>query len=163
MQAILSTCRQVEEQVGAIYRQLASYPGADGRLREIWRTMAEEEARHAERIHLLASRLESVGLQNLKIEPQQVQQLLDRAAEILDDVQQQRLTVGQAIYVSVELEDAFMEVHLSYSAVDSHPDLQTLFKSLAEEDRRHTEALNSYLQDMANDSMLVFADPFEDS
>lgn len=163
MQAILSTCRQVEEQVGAIYRQLASYPGADGRLREIWRTMAEEEARHAERIHLLANRLESAGQQAFRLEPQQAQQLLDRAAEIFADVQQQRLTVGQAIYVSVELEDAFMEAHLAYGEVDSHPDLQTLFKSLAEEDRRHTEALKSYLQDMAKDSVLVFADPFTDS
>ena len=163
MQAILSTCRQIEEQVGEIYRQLASYPGADGRLREMWRTMAEEEARHAERIHLIANRLESAGLQALSLDAQQAQQLLDRAAEIFADVQQQRLTVGQAIYVSVELEDAFMEAHLAYGAVDSHPDLRTLFKSLAEEDRRHTEALKSYLQDMAKDSVLVFADHFEDS
>jgi len=163
MQAILSTCRQVEEQVGAIYRNLASYPGADRRLREIWRTMAEEEARHGERIQLLANRLQSVGLQDFRLEPQRVQQLLDRAAEILDDVQQQRLTVDQAIYVSVELEDSFMEVHLGYGAVDSHPDLQTLFKSLAEEDRRHTEALKGYLQDMGSKSAPVFADPFEDS
>lgn len=159
MRALLNGCIKIEELVGTIYRELAVYPGVNPELREIWRNMASEEARHAERIHLLTERLETLGVQSLKLDPVELQALVDRAAEILQDVQDRRYTLDEAVYASVELEDAFMAVHLAYGAVQGFPDLQTLFLSLAEEDRKHVAALRSYLHGMHDGAGLVFENP----
>lgn len=159
MQAILITCVQVEERVEAIYRELSGHPAAGEDLKTIWRSMADDEARHARRIRLVADRLEMAGVESLELNAQEVQDLLDRAGEILQDVQEGRLSVEQAIYASVELEDAFLAVHLAYGAVQNHPDLQTMFRSLAEEDRKHTFALREYLDRMHDGSGPDIVDP----
>lgn len=162
MQAILQTCIQVEEQVGAIYAELAHHPDADEELRQIWQAMADDEARHAHRIRLVADRLALAGVKQVSLDPAEVQALLDRAGEILQDVQEQTLTVEEAIYTSVELEDAFMQVHLGYGTCGDQPDLQTMFKALAEEDRRHTAALKARLEGLSDGAGLEFTDPESD-
>jgi hypothetical protein len=57
------------------------------------------------------------------------------------------------------LEDEFMKAHLNYSDAGGQPDLQTLFKFLAEEDRQHTARLKKYLNRMSDGASLVFEDP----
>lgn len=156
MKAILQTCIDVEERVGEIYQQLAKHADANDELREIWREMADDEMRHAHRIRLVADRLEIAGVTACGLTGQEVQALLDRAGELLLDVQDECLSIDEAIYASVELEDAFLKVHLGHAVSGGHPDLQTMFKFLAEADREHTKRLKSYLDRSSDGSGLIF-------
>ncbi len=158
MKAILKTCIAVEERVGEIYQQLVAHPDANEELREIWQAMASDEAKHAYRIQLIADRLESAGVTKLNLNADQVQSLFDRAGEILLDVQEQNLSIDEAVYASVELEDAFMQVHLNYGEAGGQPDLQTMFLVLAEEDRKHTAQLKAYLERIPDGTGLEFSD-----
>ena len=156
MKAVLQTCIDVEERVGEIYQQLVKHPDANEELREIWQEMADDEMRHAHRIRLTVDRLEIAGIKEFGINVDEVQALLDRAGEILLDVQEGALSLDEAIYASVELEDEFMKAHLTFADSGGQPDLQTLFKTLAEADRKHTARLKSYLDRMNDGNGLVF-------
>ena len=158
MKAILQTCIDVEERVGEIYQQLVGHPDANEELREIWQEMADDELRHAHRIRLVNDRFEIAGVVNCNLSREGVQELFDRAGEILLEVQEGSLSIDEAIYASVELEDAFMKTHLGYAESGNQPDLQTMFKALAEADREHTRRLKSYLNRMSDGDGLVFSD-----
>jgi rubrerythrin len=158
MKAILQTCVDVEERVGEIYQQLVNHPDANNELSEIWQEMADDEMRHAYRIRLVSDRLEMAGVKDCGITEQEVRELLDRAGEILLDAQEGCLSLDEAIYASVELEDAFMKAHLTFAESGGQPDLQTMFKSLAEADREHTQRLKSFLERMSDGEGLVFGD-----
>lgn len=145
MKAILQTCIDVEERVGEIYQQLMNHPEANAELREIWQEMAEDERHHAHRIRLVSDRFEKAGVLVCGLNSEGVQKLFDRAGEILHDAQEGSFSLDEAIHVSVELEDAFLKAHLGFSESGNQPDLQTMFKSLAEADREHTVRLRSYL------------------
>ena len=156
MKAVLQTCIDVEERVGEIYQQLVNHPDVNEELREIWLEMADDEMRHAHRIRLTADRLEMAGVTEIGISADEVQALLDRAGEILLDVQEGSLSLDEAIYASVELEDEFIKTHLAFADSGGQPDLQTMFKALAEADREHTVRLKSYLDRMSDGDGLVF-------
>jgi rubrerythrin len=158
MKAILQTCVDVEERVGEIYQQLVKHPDANDELREIWQEMADDEMRHAYRIRLVSDRLEIAGIKDCGVTEQEVRDLLDRAGEILLDAQEGSLSLDEAIYASVELEDAFMKAHLVFAESGGQPDLQTMFKALAEADREHTQRLKSFLERMNDGEGLVFGD-----
>ncbi len=156
MKAILQTCIDVEERVGEIYQQLVNHPDANDELREIWQEMADDEMRHAHRIRLVNDRFEIAGVLECSLGREEVQELFDRAGEILLDAQECSLSIDEAIYASVELEDAFLKTHLGYAESGNQPDLQTMFKALAEADREHTIRLKSYLNRMNDGDGLVF-------
>lgn len=156
MKAILQTCVDVEKRVGEIYQLLVDHPEANDELRDIWQQMADDELRHAHRIRLVSDRLEMSGITDCGISGEEVQALLDRAGEILLDAQEGRLSLEEAIYASVELEDEFMKAHLLYAETGNQPDLQTMFKALAEADREHTAKLKSYINRMSDGDGLVF-------
>jgi rubrerythrin len=145
MKAILQICVEVEERVGEIYQQLVNHPEADAELREIWQEMADDEVHHAHRIRLVGERFETAGVITCSLSREGVQELSNRANEILQDAQKGKLALDGAISASVELEDAFLAVHLGFAASGNQPDLQTMFKTLAEADREHTMRLKSYL------------------
>ncbi len=158
MKAILQTCIDVEERVGEIYQQLVNHPDANDELREIWQEMADDEMRHAHRIRLVNERFESSGVIACNLSREGVQELYDRAGEILLDAQEGSLSLDEAIYASVELEDAFLKAHLGYAESGNQPDLQTMFKSLAEADREHTVRLKAFLSRMNDGEGLVFGE-----
>ena len=158
MKAIMQTCIDVEERVGEIYQQLTHHPDANEELREIWQDMADDEMRHAHRIRTTVERLELAGVTDLGIDDNVVQVLLDRAGEILLDVQEGSLSLDEAVYASVELEDEFLKAHLGLADSGGQPDLQTMFKTLAEADREHTQRLKSYLDRINDGTGLVFDD-----
>ncbi|MDH3999050.1 MAG: hypothetical protein OET90_09465 [Desulfuromonadales bacterium] len=162
MQAILKSCIQIEERVGSIYHELSQHPTASKELKSIWREMAEEEIKHAHRIQLVAARLQAAGITDLGLDATQTLSLFDRAGELLLEAQQQSLSIEQAIYATVELEDAFMQVHLSYGSAGKQPDVQTMFRALAEEDRQHTARIKAYIDhgaDGLNSAEPTFSEP----
>lgn len=159
MHAILQTCIAVEERVEAIYRALAGHPEANEELRQIWQEMADDEARHAHRIRLVVDRLELAGVTALDLTADEVQALLDRAGELLQEAEEGTLSLEAAVYATVELEDAFMAAHLAYGQAGHQPDLQTMFRALAEEDRKHVAQLKSYLDRMNDGAGLQFDEP----
>ena len=156
MKAILQTCIDIEERVGEIYQQLVNHPNANDELREIWQEMADDEMRHAHRVRLVSDRFEMAGVLVCGLNLEGVQELFDRAGEILLDAQEGSLSIDEAIYASVELEDAFLKAHLGFAESGNQPDLQTMFKALAEADREHTVRLKSYLNRMNDGDGLVF-------
>lgn len=158
MKAILQTCIDVEKRVGDIYLLFVDHPDASDELRDLWRTMADDEIRHAHRIRLVGDRLEMAGVTECGLSAQEVLALLDRAGEILLDAQEGRLSLDEAIYASVELEDAFLKTHLGLAASGHQPDLQTMFKTLAEADREHTQRLKSFIERLNDGDGLVFGD-----
>ncbi|GEM_PF-2374683 len=161
MKAILQSCIDVEERVGEIYQQLVNHPDANDELREIWQEMADDELRHAHRIRLVNDLFEIAGVLECGLNLEEVQELFDRAGEILLDAQEGSLSLDEAIYASVELEDAFLKAHLGFAELGNQPDLQTMFKALAEADREHTVRLKSYLNRMNDGDGLVFDDGSE--
>jgi len=156
MGAVLQICIDIEERVGDIYRELIAHPDACNELRSIWQEMADDEDRHAKRIRLVNDRLEMAGVADLGLSDEEVRGLLDRAGELLMDAQESRLSLEQAIYASVELEDAFLKVHLGFAKTGGQPDLQTMFMALAEADREHTARLRSYIDRLHDGHGLVF-------
>jgi len=146
MKAILQACIEVEERVSEIYQQLVNHPQANEELREIWQAMADDEIRHAQRVRQVGERFEKAGVITCDLTLEGAQELMARADAILLNVQQGSLSLDEAIYASVELEDAFLATHLGYAASGNQPDLQTMFKTLAEADREHTVRLKSYLK-----------------
>lgn len=161
MLAILKTCIDIEERVAEIYQLLTEHPRAHAELREIWQEMADDERRHAYRIRLVGDRFALAGVLECGLSRTGVQELFDRAGEILCQVQEGDLSVEEAVYASVELEDAFLKAHLGYAASGNQPDLQTMFKSLAEADREHTVKLKSYLDRLSDGHGLVFEEGIE--
>ena len=158
MKAILQTCIDIEERVGEIYQQLVGHPDANDELREIWQEMADDEMRHAHKIRLVSDRFEIAGVLDCGLNLEEVQELFDRAGEILLDAQEGSLSLDEAVYASVELEDAFLKAHLGFAESGNQPDLQTMFKGLAEADREHTVRLKSYLDRMNDGDGLVFGE-----
>ena len=159
MNPVLQTCVTIELRVSSIYNELVNHPEATEELKEIWTEMAEDELRHAKRIRLVADRLDDVGVTYVGMSADEVQALLDRANEIYDQVVNKELSLTDAVYASVELEDEFLKAHLNYADVGNQPDIQTLFKFLAEEDRQHTLRLRQYLDRMHDGEGLIFEDP----
>ena len=159
MNPILQTCLNIESRVGTIYRELTKHPEASDELQDIWLEMAEDELRHAKRIRLVADRLEISGITEVGLSADQAQALLDRANELYGQVAEGSLSLADAIHASVELEDEFLKVHLNYADVGGQPDLQTLFKLLAEEDRQHTLRLRKYLARLNDGAGPVFREP----
>lgn len=158
MKEILQACIAIEERVGEIYQHLVKHPDANEELREIWQEMADDEKRHAQRIRLVADRFEVAGVIACSLSLADAQGLLERVDEILLDVEEGNLSLGEAVYTSVELEDTFLQAHLGFAASGNQPDLQTMFKALAEADREHTVRLKSYLNRMHDGDGLVFTD-----
>jgi rubrerythrin len=158
VKAILQACIEVEERVGEIYQQLINHPDADEELREIWQEMAADELRHAQRIRQVREKFETSGVLTCGLTAEGVRELLERAGEVLLEAQEGRLSLDEAIYASVELEDTFLQAHLGFAASGNQPDLQTMFKALAEADREHTVRLQSYLDRMSDGDGLVFGD-----
>lgn len=156
MKAILQTCIDIEERVGEIYKLLVGHPDADDELRDIWREMADDEMRHAQRIRVVRDRFEVTGVLLCSLSREGAQQLLDRASELLLEAQDGRLSLEEAIYASVELEDAFLKTHLGFAESANQPDLQTMFKALSEADLQHTERLKAYLNHLHDGAGLVF-------
>jgi len=158
MKTILQACIDVEERVGEIYQQLINHPDANEELREIWQEMAADEIRHAQRIRQVRERFEASGVLICGLTADGVQELLERAGELLLEAQEGRLSLTEAIYASVELEDTFLKAHLGFAASGNQPDLQTMFKALAEADREHTVRLKAYLDRVHDGDGLVFGD-----
>lgn len=158
MKAILQTCIDIEKRVGEIYQLMMKHPAASEELREIWQEMADDELRHAQRIRLVADRLEMAGIKACGLTDLEVRELFDRADEIYHDAQEGNLSLDEAVYASVELEDAFMKAHLVFADAGGQPDLQTMFKALAEADREHTARLKAYLDRLPDGAGLVFDD-----
>ena len=156
MRAILQTCIDIEERVGEIYQLLVNHPDANEELRDIWQEMAADEMRHAHRIRLVSDRFDAGGVIACSLNREGVQELFDRAGEIQLEAQEGALSLDEAIYASVELEDAFLKTHLGFAASGNQPDLQTMFKALAEADREHTARLRSYLDRINDGAGLVF-------
>lgn len=161
MIAALKICIDIEERVGDIYRELAKHPDANDELRGIWTEMAADEDRHAYRIRLTSDRLEMAGVCDFGVNDEEMRGLFDRAGEVLLDAQEGRLSLEEAIYASVELEDAFLKAHLVFADTGGQPDLQMMFKALAEADREHTARLKAYLERIPDGQGLVFGDPEE--
>jgi len=159
MNPVLETCVKIELRIADIYKGLVDHTEADRELKDIWTEMAEDELRHAKHIGLVADRLEIAGIGAVGMSAADVQRLSDRAAEIYEQLRKNRLSLTDAVYASVELEDEFLKAHLNYADVAGQPDLQTLFKFLAEEDRQHTVRLRKYLDRMTDGSGLVFEEP----
>lgn len=159
MNPVLQTCVNIEMRVAGIYRELVNHPEATDELIKIWTEMAEDEVRHAKRIRLVADRLEIAGIGDVGVAAEDVQMLLDRANEIYDQVLNCELSLTDAVYASVELEDEFLKAHLNYADIGNQPDLQTLFKLLAEEDRQHTLKLRQFLDRMHDGEGLIFKEP----
>ena len=156
MNAIMQTCIDIEERVGEIYQQFVKLTGASEELREIWQEMADDEMRHAHRIRLTVDRLEMAGVSDFGLTGDRVQHLLDCATDIYADAQEGKLTVEDAVYASVELEDEFLQAHLVYADAGDHAELKTMFASLAEADREHVARLKSYLDRLNDGAGLVF-------
>ncbi len=159
MDSVLQTCVSIEMRVASIYKELVNHPEATGELKSIWTEMSEDEVRHAKRIRLVADRLDIAGIADAGMSADQAQTLFDRANEIYDQVQSGELSLSDAVYASVELEDEFLKAHLNYAEVGNQPDIQTLFKFLAEEDRQHTLRLRKFLDRMHDGEGLVFKEP----
>ncbi len=159
MNPVLQTCVNIEARVGDIYLELVKHPAANDELKDIWLEMAQDEVRHARRIRLVADRLEIAGLSHVGLPAEQMQALLERANEIYEQVVGGDFSLDDAVYASVELEDEFLKAHLNYADIGGQPDLQTLFKFLAEEDRQHTVRLKKYLNRMNDGVGLVFEEP----
>jgi rubrerythrin len=158
MKAILQTCNDIENRVGEIYQQLVNHPDASAEQREIWQDMPHDALCHAHRIRLAADRLEMAGIKECGVTDLEVQGVFDRADEIFHDAQAGTLSLDEAIYASVELEDVFMKAHLVLANAGGQPALQTMCKTLAEADREHTTRFNASLDRMQDGSGLVFDD-----
>jgi rubrerythrin len=158
MKAILQTCIDIENRVGKIYQQLVDHTDVSTEFREIWQAMADDELRLAHRIRLVADRLEMAGIKECGVTDLEVLGLFDRAEEIFDDAQTGTLSLVEAIYAFVEREDAFTKAHLVFADAGGQPDLQTMYKTLAEADREHTARLKAYLDPMQVSVGLVLND-----
>ncbi len=156
MRAILQTCIDIEERVGEIYQLLVDHPDVNDELRDIWQEMAADEMRHAQRIRLVGEQFDAGGVMACSLNREGVQELFDRAGEILLDAQEGSLSLDEATYASVELEGEFLKTHLGLAASANQPDLQAMFKALAEADHQHTARLKSYLDRMNDGDGLAF-------
>ncbi len=146
MQEIIRICIAIEERVGEIYSALALYPNADAELRALWTELAAEEAGHARKIQQVTEHLTPETLMTAGVDHETVQALLERADEVLQSVRNGELSVTEALFTSVELEDQFMKVHLLCAEAGQQGNLQQMYSDLAAEDRSHTERLKANLQ-----------------
>lgn len=145
IQYFLQVCTRIEETVGEIYRQFARSAGCDAKLQAIWARLAAEEDDHAVELRF-ASRLPArQTFRDATLNTARVEQLLARARSILQGAQKSRLSVEEALRVSIALEKEFLEVHVATVAVFAEARMEKLFRSLGRGDDEHTSALKVYL------------------
>ncbi len=103
----------------------------------------DEEA-HAEQIKL-AMRLAEEGVFSGKRVPEgNIDQLLNRVRSIVRGVETQSPSVGDALRVSMKLEEDFGQVHALAALEFVNTGMETVFRRLARADEEHVNELKTY-------------------
>jgi len=145
MRSFLTACEEIENTVARIYHELSLCPAFDAQLRSIWVKMAREEEEHAMQftfaLRLGAARI----IEGSRLPRERIRELLERARSLLESVRSVPLSEEEVIRISLHLEQDFLDVHISASAVFHEPDMHEMFKRLAKGDEAHVTALKQYL------------------
>jgi rubrerythrin len=145
MLKFLNTCAEIEETVGAIYRQLAGSLPEEHELRGIWLKMAGDEDGHAQQIRL-ASRLPAREVfKGVNVSLGKVETLLQSARGVQKELQGARLAIGEALKLSMGIEEGFRQVHVALAVEFIDESMRRMFQSLAGDDERHANLLRHYL------------------
>ena len=144
MRKFLKTCAEIEKTVAEIYRCFADRVSCDEELKDIWRSMAQEEDQHALEIGF-ASRLPQEGMFKLQKQDQgTVDRLLETARQILWTAKTTDLSPDAAVNYTLQLEQEFLEVHI-VSAVEFEQDsMRKMFQSIVQSEEVHCQAIKDY-------------------
>lgn len=145
IQHFLQVCIRVEETVGDIYRLFSASVACDGKLRQVWARLAQDEDEHAVQLKFAGRLPARLVFRDAALHTGMVEHLLARAQSILQGAQRSRLTAEDALRVSIKLEREFLEVHVGAVAAFADAGMQKLLRSLGSSDQAHTAALEAYL------------------
>jgi rubrerythrin len=145
MLKFLNTCAEIEDVVGAIYRQLADTLPENHELRGIWLEMAEDEGEHARQIRLAARLPAQDVFKGSKVSLAKVQELLQRARGVQKRLQEEQFTVQEALQLSIHLEVEFRLVHVALAVEFQEEAMRRMFQSLTRDDDRHANLVRHYL------------------
>jgi rubrerythrin len=145
MLKFLNTCAEIEDLVGAIYRQLADTLPEGHELRGIWLEMADDEGDHARQIRLAARLPAREVFKGVKVSLSKVQELLQCARGVQKELQEAQLPIQEALQLSLHLEAEFRLVHIALAAEFLEESMRRMFQALAHEDDRHVNLVRHYL------------------
>ena len=143
MRKFLKTCAEIEKTIAEIYRCFAEKVFCDEELKEIWRTMAQEEDQHALEIGF-ASRLPQEGMFKLQKDQATVDQLLDTARQILWKAKSTDLSRDAAVNYTLQLEQKFLEVHIASAVEFEQESMRKMFQSIVQSEEVHCQAIKDY-------------------
>ena len=143
MNRFLSLCTEIEEHIARIYRKLAASSQIPADLRVILHSLADDEDDHAMQLRFAMRFPAGTAITGKKIEKEQLQQLLQRAKLMLQQVQSQELDARQAIELGIELEEDFCQAHIGNSMIFSDENLKKMFAALARDDKTHVQKLHA--------------------
>ncbi len=145
MKAFLADCAAIEENVARIYRVMAKNPEVSRELRETLLTLAEDEDRHAEKIHFALRLMREQVIEGYKLPYSRVKELLAESQGILNRMKTQPFGEEEALMTMIRLERDFCQVHVEAVAHFKDPKMLELFEALAGDDESHRATLDNYL------------------
>ncbi|MGC4122658.1 MAG: hypothetical protein QM765_50425 [Myxococcales bacterium] len=140
---LLAKAERVESLSAQIYRLLASVFSEGAIAWNIYQRLAKEEDEHAQRIRLLADRIEARPyLPELRVDPAGLDALIAEAESLLRTLQEDgaALSAEDGRRFVVALERNFGAVH-AHALVAGDPELETFFAELAFQDQMHLDVL----------------------
>jgi rubrerythrin len=149
MLRFFNACAEIEETVGAIYRQLAAALPEGDELRSLWLQMAIEEDEHARQIRLAGRLPAREVFKGLHIPLAKIEEHLQRARAIQKKLQEVRPAMPVALKLSMQLEEEFRVVHVALAVEFRDESMKRMFESLAGDDDRHANQLRQFLAKMA--------------
>lgn len=149
MKAFLADCAAIEENVAKVYRVMAANPALSKELRDTLQSMANDEDKHAEKIHFALRLSREQIIDQYKLPYTRIKELLSESQSILTRMKTQPFTEEEALMTMIRLERDFCQVHVDAVAQFKDPKMLELFEALAGDDASHRETLDQYLAKIA--------------
>lgn len=146
MKLLLSSCSQIEANIGRIYRCFAENVECADDLKNIWIKLAEDEDRHAQEIEFF-SRLnldETIAIENLS--KVRADQYLLRVKTILEGIKISNIKEDEALRISQKLESDLLEVHVNLSVDVLDKKTAEMFACIVQNEKEHLAEFNMYLE-----------------
>lgn len=146
MDGLLNDCYRIEQLAGEIYHRLAIDQGYAPEIRGVFHALGSDERAHARQIDMVRQtagrELNAIG----RIAWESVDVALQQAERMAAELDRRRLDEVEALRLAVEMEQAFVKVHVNNALHFRNPRVAALFEELGSQDQLHLDRLRECLK-----------------
>jgi rubrerythrin len=141
----LDNCAQIENLVGQIYYIFMEQQSSTPELAKLWEKTADEEQNHEQQFQM-AKRLYKSIASNPEISNKKLEAIINELVHLKERIVAKPLSPVESIRLAIDIEEKLAEYHLDNIPLFSDESLNSLFKSMMNNDQWHVENLRNALE-----------------